>query len=95
MVGEHSEILGFLLANGAQTDLANSPLIMPPLISHISHFRVQVARTLLEHGADVHYHGRFGTPLYHAANLFDRRLELMLREAGAQDVSTVSYWVGL
>jgi hypothetical protein len=95
MVGEHFGILDFLLANGAQTNFTNKPLIMPPLVSHISRFRVKAARSLLEHGADIHYHGKYGTPLYHAAHLFDKRLELMLREAGAQDVPTVAYWVGL
>lgn len=95
LVGEQTRILDFLLENGAQANFFDNPLIMPPLISHTSGLRVQAARKLLEHGADVHYDGRYGTPLYHAAHLFDKRLGRILRAAGAQDVTTVSYWVGL
>jgi hypothetical protein len=95
MTGEKTEILDLLLENGAQMNFLDEAEIMPPLISHISRLRVRAAQMLLGHGADIHYDGRYGTPLYHAAHLFDKRLEKTLRDAGAQDVATVSYWVGL
>jgi len=95
LAGEKTRILELLLENGAQTNFVHEPEIMPPLVSHISRLRVQPVQTLLDHDADVHYDGRYGTPLYHAAHLFDKRLEKILREAGAEDVATVSYWVGL
>lgn len=95
LIGEETRILEILLENGSQVNFVHEPKVMPPLISHISRLRVQPAIILLHHGADIHYDGRYGTPLYHAAHLFDKRLERILRQAGAKDVTTVSYWLGL
>jgi ankyrin repeat protein len=69
--------------------------VVPPLVAHITRMRIEVVQFLLSNGADIHYDGKFGTPLYHAAHLYDRTLENMLRDRGAVDISTVPYWTGL
>jgi hypothetical protein len=69
--------------------------VVPPIVAHITRMRIEVVQFLLSNGADIHYDGKFGTPLYHAAHLYDRTLENMLRDRGAVDISTVPYWIGL
>ena len=69
--------------------------VVPPLIAHITRMRAETVQFLLSSGADVHYDGKFGTPLYNAAHLFDRTIENMLRERGAVEIFTVPYWTGL
>jgi hypothetical protein len=69
--------------------------VVPPIVAHITRMRIEVVQFLLSNGADIHYDGKFGTPLYHAAHLYDRTLESMLRDRGAVDISTVPYWAGL
>jgi hypothetical protein len=69
--------------------------VVPPIVAHITRMRIEVVQFLLSNGADIHYDGKFGTPLYHAAHLYDRTLENMLRDRGAVDISTVPYWTGL
>jgi ankyrin repeat protein len=69
--------------------------VAPPMVAHITRTRIKTVEFLLSNGADVHYDGKFGTPLYHAAHLYDRTLENMLRERGAVDIFTVPYWTGL
>jgi ankyrin repeat protein len=69
--------------------------VVPPIVAHITRMRIEVVQFLLSNGADIHYNGKFGTPLYHAAHLYDRTFENMLRDRGAVDISTVPYWIGL
>lgn len=69
--------------------------VVPPIVAHITRMRREVVQFLLSNGADIQYDGKFGTPLYHAAHLYDRALEKMLRDRGAVDISTVPYWTGL
>jgi ankyrin repeat protein len=88
------KILEALVAERADVNHTANEEVMPALIGSIIRFRLQAADLLLERGANVHYDGRFGTPLYHAAHLFDKRLERRMREAGAMDVTTVPYWTG-
>ena len=80
-----------------QGGLVNCPEedVVPPMIAHITRMRIEMVQFLLKNGADVHYDGKFGTPLYHAAHLYDRTLASMLRERGAADIFTVPYWTGL
>ena len=82
-----------LLEHRAAPNVPNDEdtLMIPPLVSHICRMHVKHVETLLEYAANIHYDGRYGRPLYHSSHLFDKRLEKLLREAGAQDVSTVSY----
>lgn len=69
--------------------------VIPPIVAHITRMRMETVEFLLGTGADIHYHGKFGTPLYHAAHLYDRTIENILRDRGAVDISTVPYWTGL
>jgi hypothetical protein len=69
--------------------------VIPPMVAHVTRMRVKTVQFLQSNGADVHYDGKFGTPLYHAAHLYDRTLENMLRERGAVDLFTVPYWTCL
>jgi hypothetical protein len=69
--------------------------VVPPIVAHITRMRIEVVHFLLSNGADIHYDGKFGTPLYHAAHLYDKTLENMLRDRGVVDTFTVPYWTGL
>jgi ankyrin repeat protein len=93
--GRDPQILRALLKRGSLANFPKKTKIMPPLISNITRARIKGTQILLDHGADLNYDGRFGTPLYHAAHLTDKRLEKILRKVGAEDVATVSHWAGL